>query len=101
VIIDSHRHLVGSGWTRGGYVLSLAKMFGNLWNRVHRANKTTDEFIQDVMQPSSILKAIESWRRWTGQVSTRRSSLPWIGDWRQENLRSGSGSRIAPMPTLP
>ena len=50
MIIDSHRHLVGSGWTRGGYVLSLAKMFGNLWNRVHRANKTTDEFIQDVMQ---------------------------------------------------
>ena len=30
MIIDSHRHLVGSGWTRGGYVMTLAKMFGNL-----------------------------------------------------------------------
>ncbi len=50
MIIDSHRHLVGSGWTRGGYVVALAKMFGNLWNRVHRENKTTGEFIRDVMQ---------------------------------------------------
>ena len=30
--------------------MTLAKMFGHLWNRVHRANKTTDEFIRDVMQ---------------------------------------------------
>ena len=49
-IIDAHRHLVGTGWTRGSYVKSIGSMYLGLWNRVHKKNLSFDEYLNTVMR---------------------------------------------------
>ena len=56
MIIDAHMHLSGSGWVRGKYLRFVWKMYVTEYNRVHKTNKTIDDFkdMLTAMKPSVV-----------------------------------------------
>ncbi len=48
MIIDTHMHLVGSGWVRGKFLRSSARAFAGRYNRVHGTNLTPSEYLDQV-----------------------------------------------------
>jgi predicted TIM-barrel fold metal-dependent hydrolase len=56
MIIDAHMHLSGSGWVRGKYLRFVWKMYITEYNRVHKTNKTIDDFknMLTAMKPSVV-----------------------------------------------
>lgn len=48
MIIDSHVHLVGSGWVHGNYLRNSARAFSTRYNRVHGTNLTPAEYLDQV-----------------------------------------------------
>jgi predicted TIM-barrel fold metal-dependent hydrolase len=56
MIIDAHMHLSGTGWVRGKYLRFVWKMYITEYNRVHKTNKTIDDFkdMLTAMKPSVV-----------------------------------------------
>ena len=56
MIIDAHMHLSGSGWVRGKYLRFVWQMYVTEYNRVHKTNKTIDDFknMLTAMKPSVV-----------------------------------------------
>jgi predicted TIM-barrel fold metal-dependent hydrolase len=56
MIIDAHMHLSGTGWVRGKYLRFVWKMYITEYNRVHKTNKTPDDFkdMLTAMKPSVV-----------------------------------------------
>jgi uncharacterized protein len=56
MIIDAHMHLSGTGWVRGKYLRFVWKMYVTEYNRVHKTNKTVDDFkdMLTAMRPSVV-----------------------------------------------
>jgi predicted TIM-barrel fold metal-dependent hydrolase len=56
MIVDAHMHLSGTGWVRGKYLRFVWKMYITEYNRVHKTNKTTDDFkdMLTAMKPSVV-----------------------------------------------
>ena len=56
MIIDAHMHLSGTGWVRGKYLRFVWKMYVTEYNRVHKTNKTIDDFkdMLTAMKPSVV-----------------------------------------------
>ncbi|MFC2070019.1 amidohydrolase family protein [Chloroflexota bacterium] len=56
MIIDAHMHLSGTGWVRGKYLRFVWKMYTTEYNRVHKTNKTIDDFknMLTAMKPSVV-----------------------------------------------
>lgn len=48
MIIDSHVHLVGTGWVRGKFLRSSSRAFAGRYNRVHGTNYTPSEYLDKV-----------------------------------------------------
>jgi len=48
MIIDSHMHLVGSGWVRGKFLRASSRAFARRYNRVHGTNYTPSEYLDKV-----------------------------------------------------
>jgi uncharacterized protein len=56
MIVDAHMHLSGTGWVRGKYLRFVWKMYITEYNRVHKTNKTIDDFkdMLTAMKPSVV-----------------------------------------------